>query len=275
MNAIALLRRWRHGPLKALGPAWVALGHGYRMLCRLGLGKPVRQRIGRYGPFLLQPEFAFSNFENWGAAHNGGFNLCIEACKDAKCVLDVGAHIGLVTLPASQVIGADGMVYAFEPSTANLRYLRRHLQNNNIRNAEVVACLIGAENRDSVSFFEQRWVSGMNGLAVKREHEKFTETSRPQITIDGFCAERELRPDLIKIDVEGAEYGVLKGAETTLRRWRPRIFLSVHPTQLYLLGSDVESLGRLIADLGYSCHEIDGSVADQLRMNEYLLLPNL
>ncbi|MBS4048021.1 MAG: FkbM family methyltransferase [Alphaproteobacteria bacterium] len=275
MSAIALLRRWRHGPLRAFGPVWVALGNCYRMFCRLGLGKAVRQKIGPYGPFLLQPEFAFSNFENWGGAHNGGFNHCIETCRNRTCVLDIGAHIGLVTLPASKVIGAGGRIYAFEPSTANLRYLRRHIENNDIRNAEVIACLVGAEDKESVSFFEQRWVSGMNGLAVKREHDKFIETSRPQISIDRFCIERGLSPDLVKIDVEGAEYGVLQGAAATLRRCQPPIFLSVHPTQLRMLGSDVEALQQLIHDLGYRCHEIDGSVARQLRMNEYLLLPNL
>jgi FkbM family methyltransferase len=275
MNTIALLRRWRHGPLKALGPVWVFFGDLYRLVCRLGLGRPVRQKIGRYGPFRLQPEFAFSNFESWGGAHNSGFDRCIEACRNARCALDIGAHIGLVTLPMSQVVAVDGKVYAFEPSTANLRYLHRHLANNNVRNAEVISCLVGQDDRDSVSFFEQRWVSGMNGLTVKREHDKFVQTTRAQISIDRFCSERSLAPDVIKIDVEGAEFGVLKGAEATLRHYRPRIFLSVHPTQLKMLGSSSEALSQLIENIGYRCHEIDGPEARQLRMSEYLLLPRM
>lgn len=275
MTIIILLRRWRHGPLKALGPVWVFFGALYRMICRLGLGRPVQQNIGGYGPFRLQPEFAFSDFENWGGAHNRGFERCIEACRNAHCALDIGAHIGLLTLPMSQVVAAKGKVYAFEPSTANLHYLRRHLTNNSVRNTEVISCLVGEDNRESIPFFEQRWVSGMNGLIVKREHEKFVQTSRAQISIDHFCSERSLAPDVIKIDVEGAEFGVLKGAEATLRRCRPQVFLSVHPTQLKMLGSSVEALGQLIENIGYRCHEIDGSEARQLRMSEYLLMPKM
>jgi FkbM family methyltransferase len=258
--------------MRALGPMWTMLGRAYRAAARSGLARPVAQQIGPYGPFLLQPEFAFSNFENWGAAHNSGFKACIEACRGADCVLDVGGHIGLVTLPMSSVVSSSGRVFTFEPATANLRCLRRHITDNGIENVEVVDALVGSADRDNVSFFEEAGASGMNGLAVKHSDHQFNRTSHRQVSIDSFCAMRALAPQVIKIDVEGAETQVLQGAVEIMRRSRPRIFLSIHPAHLKLLDSSVEALLDVIESNGYTCREIDGSPVRSFRLDEYLLL---
>lgn len=273
MSAIATLRRLRHGPLKFMGPLWVRLGELYRSACRAGWFGAVPQHIGPYGPFKLRPEFAFSNFEHWGDAHNGGFSACIEACRGAHCVLDIGGHIGLVALPMSTVLAPGGQVHCFEPSSANLQYLRAHVAANQANNVVIVDALIGKDEQEAVPFFEQAWVSGRNGLAIKRDHDQFVETTRRQVSLDQYCSRLGLAPDVIKIDVEGAEYGVLSGAAETLRRHHPTIFLSIHPTELKLLGSSVDALTALIADFGYRCFEIDGTPVKQFRLREYLLLP--
>lgn len=271
MSAIAVLRRWRHGPLKALDPIWLMLGRAYRIIARM-VGRPVNQRIGPYGPFLLQPEFAFSNFENWGGAHNNGFAACIEACRGAKCAFDVGGHIGLVTLPMSRAVAPGGRVFTFEPATANVRILNRHLADNKIDNVEAVAMIVGRNDDDHVPFFEDSGPSGMNGLAIKTA-EGYARTEHRQVSLDSFCASRRLSPEVIKIDVEGAEHLVLQGAINTLRRCRPKVFLSVHPAHLKLLGSSTDELLALIEASGYACREIDGSPVKAFRLGEYLLLP--
>jgi len=273
MIAIASLRRWRHGRMKTLGPVWTALGRLYQMACRAGLGRPTSQHIGPYGPFVLQPEFAFSNFENWGGAHNSGFKECIEACRNAQCVFDVGGHIGLVTLPMGRAVAQGGRVYTFEPAVANLRCLRRHLTDNGIRNVEVIDCLVGRADIDEVVFFEETGPSGMNGLAVKRDQHRYKQTTHRQISLDSFCDRNQLSPQVIKIDVEGAEHQVLEGAAKTMRRCRPRIFLSIHPAHLKLMGSSTDALLALIEAIGYECREIDGSPVRSMRLDEYLLLP--
>ena len=57
-------------------------------------------------------------------------------------MLDIGAHIGLVSLPLSTVVATDGTVYAFEPATGNNAYLFQHLAMNKISNVEVVSNLV-------------------------------------------------------------------------------------------------------------------------------------
>lgn len=272
MSVIAALRRWRHGPLKVVDPLWFPLGRAFRFFARK-IGQPVSQSIGRYGPFLLQPEFAFSNFENWGGSHNNGFTACIEACRGRKCVFDVGGHIGLVTLPMSRAIAPGGRVFTFEPAIANARVLKRHLAVNNIDNVDVIETLVGRADDDNVVFFEDTGPCGMNGLAIKGDDFRYTQTRHRQVSLDSFCASRQLSPEVIKIDVEGAEHLVLQGARETLRRYQPKIFLSVHPAHLKLLGSSVEELLALIKANGYACYEIDGTPVKAFRLSEYLLLP--
>lgn len=270
----ALISQLRHGPLRSLTSVWRHAGRIYRgFQAATGIPRGVAKKIGPYGPFQLSGRFAFSNYENWGGAHNASFTACIELCRDRRCVLDVGAHIGLVALPASRMLQATGCLFAFEPAAGNLHYLRDHVELNRINNVEVLDLLVGAEEQDAVPFFEQSGDSGLNSLMPRSGDGRFVETVRRQVSIDSFCRERGLKPDLIKIDVEGAEVQVLEGARQTLSAARPLIVLSVHPRQLRDLGESVEKLGRLIGELGYQVRTADDRPTTKLAFDEYLLRP--
>ncbi len=274
MSLVSSLRSLRHGPLSGLGPLWTTLGGAYRKGLRLfPRSATTAQSIGRYGPFLMNAEFAFSDFANWGGGHNRGFEACIEACRGRRCVLDVGAHIGLVTLPMSRVVAPGGCVYAFEPAATNRRFLREHLALNGIENVVVIESLVGQENRDAVAFFERCEATGMNSVVSMKDHDVYHETHRPQITLDDFCRSGGLAPEVIKMDIEGAELDALKGSRETLERCRPLLFLSVHPAHLKQLGQSCEELARLIDELDYDCLDIDGHPVEGFRRDEYILAP--
>ena len=270
MSVVSTLRQLRHGPLRRFSPAWTALGDLYR---NFGAARPAEHRIGGYGPFLMQGQFAFSDFEHWGGAHNRGFERCIEACRGKSCVLDVGAHIGLVTLPMSRAVGDRGRVYAFEPAAANLASLRDHLELNSIDNVTVIDALVGATAQQAVTFFEQSRAAGQNAVVIKKNPEMYHQTQRAQTTLDGYCETHGLAPEVIKIDVEGGEIGVLQGARQVLAGHRPLIILSVHPTELGLRGHGPEELAGLIEETGYDCRDIDGNPVDAFRLDEYVLEP--
>ena len=233
----------------------------------------VSKRIGKYGPFKLNRRFAFSNFEAWGGNHNRGFEACIEASRGLTCVLDIGAHIGLVSLPLSTVVTSERSIYAFEPATANANYLAQHLRANNITSVEVIADLVGGSMLDSVAFFESDDDSGMNTVAETGVRRGYRTTKKRQITLDYFCDERNLKPQLIKIDTEGAEVGILKGAVETIRLHQPTIFLSVHPRHIVELGQTVEELEQLIKEIGYKVTDMDGNEVRPLELTEYIVSP--
>jgi FkbM family methyltransferase len=271
MRALTALR---HGPLKRFKILWIVLRPIYRYLIKILPGITVSKSIGTYGPFKLNRRFAFSNFDAWGGKHNRGFQACIEASREMSCVFDIGAHIGLVSLPLSTVIDEKGTVFAFEPAIANREFLAQHLRSNNIQNVEVIADLVGNEELNSVTFFESSDDSGMNTLANSGANRGYTSSLKQQITLDNFCKSRNLSPQLIKIDTEGAEVSILKGAINILREHRPILFLSVHPSHIIELGSTVEELEQLLSSVDYKVTDIDGDVVRPLELTEYIVSPN-
>lgn len=274
MNVVAALRRLRHGPLRFLSPVWTPLGNLYRRFLKLsGTSFTSTHRIGRYGPFRMSGEFAFSDFENWGDAHNSGFELCVEASRGKACVLDIGAHIGLVSMPLSEVIAAGGQVFSFEPSRANRTTLMRHLKINTIENVEVVDLLVGDRDVEDILLYEHAGVSGMNTRAPVKSDDIYLETHHAQCTLDTFCHSREIRPDVIKIDVEGAEFSVLEGALKILTEARPLLVVSIHPQHLKALGRDASELHALAAASGYTVSDTDGKAVETFHLDEYVLKP--
>jgi FkbM family methyltransferase len=136
-------------------------------------------------------------------------------------VFDVGAHVGFYTLLASTAVGAEGQVVAFEPVPRNLSYLRRHLQLNHIENVTVVEAAVS--DTPGIAQFDQGQdshvghISSQGALQVRA------------VTLDALIATGEVpRPDCIKVDVEGAELAVLRGAEGTLWRTHPILFVATH-----------------------------------------------
>ena len=267
------LTRLRHGRLKRFKFIWTMLRPVYRSVIRFMPGFTVAKKIGPYGPFKLNRRFAFSNFDAWGGNHNRGFQATVEAAGGKSCVMDIGAHIGLVSLPLSTVIAPEGTVYAFEPATANGAYLAQHLKSNNVSNVEIIVDLVGDQELDSVVFFESSDDSGMNTVAETGSHRGYGTTNKRQITLDKFCADRGLIPEIIKIDTEGAEVGILQGAVETLKLHQPIIFLSVHPRHIIELGSTVVDLEQFLENLDYKITDMDGNVVRPLELTEYIVSP--
>ena len=259
-----------------MGPFWIFCGGAFRDL----LGKSglfVKQFVGDYGPFYLDIRFAFSNFSAWGAdKHNDGFDACIKEASGKKCVLDVGAHIGLVSLPMASVIAPGGSVISFEPSKANRELLERHAKRNGFGDVvRIEDKLVGAHTETDAVFFEHNGASGMNSAAPGAVGIDYSLIPKEQVTLDDYCAENNLNPQLIKIDVEGAEIGVLKGAANIIRQARPTIFLSFHPRHVRQMGFSSDDLMDLLNEYNYSCRQVDGSAVEQFMLREYVLAPKI
>jgi len=274
LSPVRALRTARHGSLKGLDPLWTRLGKVYRAaLPVMPLKRPTRQWIGSFGPYRMDPRFAFSDFAGWGGEGNRVFTACIETCRDKTCVFDVGAYIGLGALPMASVLAPGGRVYAFEAAEANHRYLTRHLMLNRIVNVQLVDAVVGAEDLPAARFFEQSRPSTLNSIVGKDGNARFLMVHHRQLSLDSVVRTRVLAPEVIRIDVGGGEMAVLEGAREVLDRCRPVVFLTVYPGHLEAIGASAEALHRLIADLGYICRTLDGEVASHLERGHYRLDP--
>ena len=273
---LSLIRTIRHGPLKSWNFIWVRLGKLYRFVLDIvPIKVSIEMSIGPYGPFKMDARFAFSDYKSWGGrtGKNSGFISCIDACKGSSCVLDIGAHIGLVALPVSKVLAPKGRVYAFEPATFNRNILLRHAKLNNANNIEIIDSLVGEKEVDKVVFYESKSDSPLGTIALGSNQGDFIKKYKRQVSIDSFCEQKGIIPEVIKIDVEGAELGVLRGAQKILKRYRPTIILSVHPRELEVMGLNENMLHSFIKSLNYICYDSNGSIVKDLVGIEYILRP--
>ena len=133
--------------------------------------------------------------------------------------VDAGANIGAHTLVLARAVGPRGMVIAAEPQRAVFQILCANLALNEIRNAHAFHCALGAAaGRTKIPAFDYRQENNYGGVSAGAER---GETVRVQ-TVDGLSLPRL---DLLKIDVEGWEAEVLRGAAASIKRHRPVLYV--------------------------------------------------
>lgn len=182
-----------------------------------------------------------------------------ESIRPGATVFDVGAHIGILSLIAAHRAGPRGRVFAFEPSPETLKVLQHHVRLNDDAAAIEIVPAVVSERQGSSTFFTygESMAASLSRANVEVLNEQrltapATEVTVAAVTIDGFAAERGLVPDVIKIDVEGAELRALRGASRTLREHSPVIYCEIHPNQMRNCGDSVEELTEFVEAHGYS-----------------------
>ncbi|MCK4735841.1 MAG: FkbM family methyltransferase, partial [Methanophagales archaeon] len=126
----------------------------------------------------------------------------------SSVVYDIGAHVGFYTLLASELVSGGGRVIAFEPAFRNLKYLKKHVEINHCANVKIIEAAVS--DKSGISHFNEGHSSSMGHLS---EDGNLTVDT---VSIDKLVGAGKIpAPDYIKIDVEGAELLVLKGAKST------------------------------------------------------------
>lgn len=141
----------------------------------------------------------------------------------ASVVYDVGAHAGFFTLLCSALTGPGGAVHAFEPRAENVERLDANLRANHAGNVTVVAAAAGDRTGEAAFVLDASTLQGH--LASSGASGGATVAAT---TIDAHVDGGAPAPDVIKIDVEGAEGAVLRGGARTIARHRPLLLIEVH-----------------------------------------------
>ncbi len=142
--------------------------------------------------------------------------------KPGMNVLDIGANAGFYTLAASRLVGKNGHVWAFEPFAENANNLLRHLHLNDITNVTMVQAVVS----------DAAGVVGFN-IAPNNAMGSISEETGgyqvPSVALDDLLAKGILPvPDVIKMDVEGAESRVLDGSQRLLRERKSVLLIALH-----------------------------------------------
>jgi FkbM family methyltransferase len=170
----------------------------------------------------------------WRGNHESRVQEAISAVvQPGAVVYDVGAHIGMIALGAARLVGEGGCVVAFDGDPDNAASLRENcfLNHFETRIQVVHAAVWSYATRDGISFRRGTSNHRSQGGVEADGHRPVLgsgETVKvPAITLDDFIAVGP-SPQLVKIDVEGGEYEILRGGEKLFVNRRPRIILEVH-----------------------------------------------
>jgi len=167
--------------------------------------------------------------------------LEVVSSRHLRCVFDIGAHLGLHTLFYAAI--ADQVV-AFEPAPRNYARLVENLGLNGRTN--VSTWNVALSDRSAVLDFLDNGISQTGTLLTNAQHARSFKKIRVRAyRLDDLDLPA---PDLMKIDCEGAELQVLRGAAETLRKHRPIVHLEVHPR----LGVSEAEVQEFLHSAGYT-----------------------
>ncbi|MEZ4195093.1 MAG: FkbM family methyltransferase [Candidatus Paceibacterota bacterium] len=176
------------------------------------------------------PECNTFYYYGYGEANLTSF--FIRYVTEGKTILDIGSHIGSYAVLLARLTGETGHIYCFEPTPWTFKLLKHNTANfsnitlENRAVAEVKKTISFTDYGPGYGAYNSGHMAGADALSKKGK--KITVEA---ITLDTYCATKNISPSIIKIDSEGFEYEVLQGSEQLLKynpnKKRPLIIIEV------------------------------------------------
>jgi FkbM family methyltransferase len=216
----------RRIPFLKNSPIWKVVRSIYNSLLRIitfnqGLSRQLYPNLFFKVSYLSRDSISsdFESLKKWDLPTLDYIKKCLEKSPDSY-VFDVGANQGSYSMVMDRWVGEKGGVFAFEPEPHNLKILSSNIEKNHCHKVKVVPYALG-ETRGRLKLF-----GGASTTATLVENDQSSRkdfTIIDVITLDEYCRDSKVEPSIIKIDVEGFELQVLKGAKETLLRNQDKI----------------------------------------------------
>lgn len=196
--------------------------------------------------------------ESWlfftGDYERGTQHILKSILNEGDSFIDVGANIGLITILASKKVGKEGKVYSFEPEKDTAKILGKNLKLNNIHNVSVFKFGLSDQDEKRDIYIDEEKGRGGNSLIKREEGQKKERVILK--TLDGFMGGKITDPiKLIKIDVEGWEINVLRGAQNILKGNKQPILCLEYSQEL--TSNNTDDVYEYLKKYGYRFFKLD------------------
>lgn len=203
------------------------------MLPKLDTEREVLAPVGpAYCRFKMRLNWTLYVDQVLGLYEPGVARALRQYVQPGSCCLDVGAHLGYYTILMARLTGRDGLVVAFEPFPENVTALQENLRLNGVENVRLEECaLAGRSGNLELTYPTNEAMPSTPSAHGYKVGKAMATVTVPARTLDDALAQVKSvgrNPQLVKMDIEGAELEVLQGAEHLLRDVRPILVVEVH-----------------------------------------------
>jgi FkbM family methyltransferase len=172
-------------------------------------------------------------------------DLFLRMLRPGDVIFDIGANIGDYTLPTAYAVGSAGRVFAFEPVERSFRVLSKNIACNNMDNVVALQCAVGDSDGVAPIYWDRSNFGG-NSLNPNATTDLGSVSNVEISRLDTVCFRRGIIPDLVKVDVQGAELKVLRGALGLLGNGKTAFWLEFWPAGLEAFGGSRREFAELI-----------------------------
>jgi len=158
-----------------------------------------------------------------GTYEAGTLSFISEHLNEGDCFVDIGANIGLMSIIAAQKVGFHGRVISIEPNPSTAEILHRNITYNHVKNIEVIPMALGSKPGKALIF--PNWHINRGGASLIRKGDGEAGIEVEVSTLDSLLNKLNNKPKMLKIDVEGFELEVLRGASKCLQHKNPPIII--------------------------------------------------
>ena len=178
-----------------------------------------------------------------------GYQKVISDLIKADNIIDIGANIGSTSLFFAS-INKKAQIFSFEPHPKTFKRAQKNISLNSFNNIKLINKGLG-ERIDKVKLFEINEKNpGMNRISTRKLEQPYTEIDID--TLDNYVKSAGIdKADFIKIDVEGYEHQVLKGAVNTLKKTKPVLYIELDDDNLREHGDSAQKIISYLYTLGY------------------------
>jgi len=178
-----------------------------------------------------------------------------QSLKTGDIVVDIGAHIGYYTLIASKIVSREGKVYAFEPDPKNFKLLKRNVEENQLHNVVLTNKAITSKTGQVKLYLNKENTGDHRIYDTKDDRDEILVDST---SLDDYFKNIKRKIDVIKMDIQGAEYEAIMGGLGLLRK-NPqiKIFCEFWPMGLKLNNTNPENFLAVFRKFGFRIFHID------------------
>lgn len=189
--------------------------------------------VGKY-KMLVEPKKDLGLYFGYENVEPGVISFLRKLLKKDDVFFDIGAYKGYYSLMVAELVGENGKVIAFEPGQKAFQALVKDIEPNDLKD-RILAMNLALSDFNGENYF----LEAGEGSGISSSGNQIVQVA----TLDNVVNQLNIGPSVIKIDVEGSEFSVLKGSLNTLKKYHPQLIIEIHTNADFKLFDFLTSLG--------------------------------